>query len=56
MVDRVLSDLHSDPEAYTQLMLCISDKPEDTPAISAAILAQQGTREASGGFDVLQPR
>ena len=45
----------SDPEAYGQLMLCMSDKHEDTPAINAAILAQQD-RDNVGTFNILQPR
>ena len=46
----------SDPEAYAQLILCISDKHEDTPSINAAILVQQKDTENTGSFDVLQPR
>ena len=48
----------SDPEAYAQLMLCISDKHEDTPAINAAILAatQDTTTDSIGSFNILQSR
>ena len=45
----------SDPEAYAQLMLCISDKHEDTPAINTVVLAQQD-RDNIQSFNILQPR
>ena len=48
--------LHSDPEAYGQLMLCISDKHEDSPAINAAILAQRRAQNDDGSFNILFPR
>ena len=48
--------LCSDPEAYSQLMICISGKYEETPVINNAVLSEQDNTDTTGSFNMFLPR